>query len=1083
MGSAQSKTVQNAPKLVGAGFAVLRTPLLPFEEFEKWSSLAIAQAAADQTVCIESNRARHADHSKHPLELLRAFVGTDAFTDAIKVASPALHRALSEWLSGRGKTERDRLEQSLIRYFGRATFRTTPFGLFAGCSLMRIGDSSDFTLCDRTAYSRHSRLDMDHIAELSRAIIADPLSRQHLPLFRNSSAAEIGGRLHYVEARYVNRFRQYALTAVEPIPEIRELLDAAREGVTFEALADRLRTDGFEDEEINEFLNELVDTQLLIPAVEPNLTGPEAAQTLAKDLRDAGFGTEIELVLRQVISKLAEIDAAGVGCRSDQYDEALSPLSTLSVPVDPSKILQVDLFKPSPELTLGSTVVSDAIEAAEILAAASIRIERMVEFAARFEERYETLEVPLLEVLDDEVGIGFPDADRNDRVMRRFLERMRQRDLWLGELRARAERHGTRSVELTDGDLSKIRSGETPPLCDSVAVMATIVAESSTHVDAQKYQLLVQYLAGPSGARLLGRFAHLHPELEDRLKEYVRAEELLRPDDLFAEIVHLPQGRIGNIAARPILRDYEISYLGRSGTTRDRQIDVADLTVSVRGGRVVLRSLKFDREVRPRLSCAHNFSSGRDLPVYRFLAALQDHGVVGSCAWSWGNHASASFLPRVSRGRIVLSRAMWNLSADDIKAIAKGAPDTKAKAFADWRAKWSVPRYLVFCEGDHRLPIDCDNPRSVESLRGLIQDSRSALLEEMLPHPTEMCVRGPEGRFTNEVVIPLVREKSATPTDAASQKQTSISKHLRNDARNATRRYAPGDEWVYAKLYCGRGSSDSVLRTVVAPLITSLEQQQLISKWFFLRYADPHPHIRIRFKGQNDGLGHVMQLVSNECRAEVANGRISRLVFDTYLPEVERYGGASSVELAESLFHGDSEATLALLRGEANGEAPASIDREMMALAGFDRYFADAALPLPERITLLEKRLGNPPAVVRRSRSTAFRARRNAVGAAVTLARGEGADSWVAEILAKRSARNAEVFRQLRAMEERNELMADINDMLFSFTHMSVNRLLPNASEMEVLLYDFLHRHYTSERARSSTGAVAREDTLATAVN
>ena len=36
---------------------------------------------------------------------------------------------------------------------------------------------------------------------------------------------------------------------------------------------------------------------------------------------------------------------------------------------------------------------------------------------------------------------------------------------------------------------------------------------------------------------------------------------------------------------------------------------------------------------------------------------------MASCACIWGPHASAPFLPRVTRGRLILSLARWNLDA------------------------------------------------------------------------------------------------------------------------------------------------------------------------------------------------------------------------------------------------------------------------------------------------------------------------------------------------------------------------------------------------------------------------------------
>ena len=111
------------------------------------------------------------------------------------------------------------------------------------------------------------------------------------------------------------------------------------------------------------------------------------------------------------------------------------------------------------------------------------------------------------------------------------------------------------------------------------------------------FRLLFEGIAGPSGARLLGRFCHGDPVLRERVRAYVRAEEGGRPDAVFAEIAHLPEPRAGNILHRPVFRDHEITYRGASGAPVERQIPVTDLRVSVEGERIVLRSARLGREV------------------------------------------------------------------------------------------------------------------------------------------------------------------------------------------------------------------------------------------------------------------------------------------------------------------------------------------------------------------------------------------------------------------------------------------------------------------------------------------------------
>ena len=61
------------------------------------------------------------------------------------------------------------------------------------------------------------------------------------------------------------------------------------------------------------------------------------------------------------------------------------------------------------------------------------------------------------------------------------------------------------------------------------------------------------------------------------METHLRAEEACRPHAVFAEIIHLPQPRAGNVARRPVLRAYELPYLARSGADPDRWLRLEDL--------------------------------------------------------------------------------------------------------------------------------------------------------------------------------------------------------------------------------------------------------------------------------------------------------------------------------------------------------------------------------------------------------------------------------------------------------------------------------------------------------------------------
>ena len=71
----------------------------------------------------------------------------------------------------------------------------------------------------------------------------------------------------------------------------------------------------------------------------------------------------------------------------------------------------------------------------------------------------------------------------------------------------------------------------------------------------------------------------------------------------------------------------------------------------------------------------------------------------------------------------------------------------------------------------------------------------------------------------------------------------------RSSSVEATRFFPTGSEWLYAKLYTGTVAADHALREIVAPLVREMIEAEAADRWFFIRYADPETHLRMRFHG------------------------------------------------------------------------------------------------------------------------------------------------------------------------------------------------------------------------------------------
>jgi thiopeptide-type bacteriocin biosynthesis protein len=1059
-----------------SGFFVLRTPLLPFTAVARWSHGLEAPAVADDAAALGEAIAGDRFRLRSRLEEI---VAEPAFREAVFVASPSLEAAIDVWRKDPDSERGHRAEVALIAYLMRAAARPTPFGLFAGCTTGTIGTATSLRLRGSDSFRRQTRLDMDYLWTLARAIEADPKLRPGLRYRPNSSLYEVGDRLLFAEARYSATGRSYHLVAVGKTSYLTQTLARARDGERLDVLAGALTCDDISETEAAEYLADLVDSQLLEADSQPQLTGPPPAATMAATLASRPATAWIGEKLSRAVAGLAAIDARGVGAPPERYREVAALLDDMPVKPDLSRFVQVDLVKPGAEATLAAVVVADILRGARTLHALAPHHDdnALASFRERFAQRYETREMPLAQVLDEETGIGFAasghaGADGAPLLaglpLGRPPERQRSwtaRDAFLHRKLTRAITDGSKQIRIDPDEADALRGPGDPPLPGAFEVVAGVIAESGEAIGRGDYQVLIGSAGGPSGARLLGRFCHADDDLRTFTEAHLRAEEVASPDAVFAEVVHLPQGRTGNILSRPVLRGYEIQYLGRSGAPSGRQLPLSDLLVSVQGERIVLRSRRLAREVIPRLTSAHNHTHG-GLGVYRFLCALQHQGVAPGVIWDWGPLGHVPFLPRVVSGRAVLSRAMWNLGEPDLAAFALPRGAAQFHAVQQLRARLGLPRYIALADADNELLTDLDNVLCVESLAHQVRRRASARVVEFLPGPGQLAVAGPQGHFTHQVVVPFVRS-APRPGPSAELIQPPQA------GRPVERRFPPGSEWLYVKLFTGPATADQVL-LLAAPLLAASLAAGSIDSWHFVRYGDPDWHVRLRMHGPADVLlGELLPRLRDLAEPLLRTSQLWRIQLDTYEREVERYGGDLAIGHAERVFHADSEAVVAIMR-ELPGDAGADL-RWRLALRGIDQLFRDLGLTLAQRRAIAGR--------ARQGYGREFGAGgefQRAVGARLRQHRADlevlfGADGDLPGQIANcvraldlRSAAIATAASQIRAVAGTGA-GPGLPEVAMSFAHMHANRLLRSAQRaQELVLYEMLDRLYASRAARDA---------------
>lgn len=909
------------------------------------------------------------------------------------------------------------VRQSLLKYFLRMSTRPTPYGLLAGVSLGKWGASSHVSW-DAKRLKPHHRLDIEYLLALILALERMPKVQRQLRFYTNPIYY-----CHQDSLRYLDQQDgSHVISEVELTEPLRQLLTDAQQGLTLQALEAKLTGQEYSKQAALSFIESLITNQLLISELRPALTGENPLQSLLQKLGSLQDVSPELAFLRALEKPVLPMEINTTLPNNDLY---ATPLAKIPV------VQQTDLFLQTQSCTL-SRKVQELItsQLSDLLVLPATQTDSSIlSFAKRFRARYGAQSVPLLQALDPDWGIGFvsqvapyaplveglvppvssPDSDSDSAAYRALRTKVLKQAL----------KENRTSIKIEAEELTPFQPSRTK-IPTSFYALGNLIASSSSSLDKGFFLFHLLSVHGPSAANLMARFASHDSALSDHLVHALQEEEAQEPEAVFAEIVYLPMGRAGNVIQRPQLRAYEIPCLGKASVDPEFQIPLDDLSIQVEeSGYIHLFSSRLQKKVIPRLSSAHNPAQGPH--VYQFLVALQsqEHGF--PLAWDWKELKEEPFLPRIMYQNICLCRARWRI-----------------KGYIPLR---SLPRWVCLTNYDQELVLDLTTDWGRELLQAELAKHNTLILQEWLMPNKHCWIREQNTAYTNEVILPFKSLKPRAP------------KPMPNLTFHQPYAFPPGSSWLYAKLYAGPAVQEELLTTLIPSILTQLTDR--LKSWFFIRYADPELHLRLRLQG-NDSYFYVraLALLEKILTPFLASNQLYWQL-DTYQREVDRYSPEAMLT-SEDLFCVDSSATLAYLQTEWQSQ-----ERILFALQSIDAYLDDAGFNLEakqafthqqEKAFLLEHQADK---TFRQQLNQRYQAYQPRIHAALAY---PSEDSK--RILQSRSTKILPLFAQLAQVGALPKSLPD-------YLHMSINRLFTaHQRTYELLTYYFLTRYYTSQLAR-----------------
>jgi thiopeptide-type bacteriocin biosynthesis protein len=958
------------------------------------------------------------------------------------------------------KRDADRMRAKLLRYEIRMATRPTPFGLFAGVAMGGWGSHTDFSIRSTCARTK-TRPDMAWLMALVHSAEAIPAVRRRLRLVANPLALLEGGRMVLTERTPGGGATQAMPVSVRATGVVKQALQLAKTPIAYDDLSARIleTNQNATREKVDKLLTELWEQTFLLTDLRPPLTTDDPARYVADRL--AGIPEAEDLAKRLV--GLLEASAAWDRLEdADGVERFEAQLKQTGIVTESSQQapVQVDMAM-SVGGRIHQMVGEEAARAAEILLRLSpfpYGSGAIAAYRQAYVGRYgHDREVPLLELLDPNRGLG-PMSQHAFGPVGPDPTRAARRSRTLMQLACAALRDHQRTVILDEETLGKLETWT--PAANAVPVSLdlnfSLGARSAGAIDEGDFTLVVgPNLGALAAGRNLGRFSQmLSPEGPACLASAAAQEEALAADHLWAEFVYLPVSlRMANVVIRPAVRSHEVVLGASAGVPASGVIPPDELVAGVKEGRFYVRWPAAGKRVM--FTSGHMLSYHNAPAIGRFLMDLSSDGRALFSTFDWGPAEGFPYLPRVQSGRIVLRPAQWRIQQDDLDLKSAEA---FRRSLKKWRAAWDAPRHICLTVGDNRLVLDLEDEDQAREIYAELQPLKEGdfiIVQEVLPGLDEAWMPGPGGNYYSELIASMVLRGGIQAGKADKKAGTQPTASMATEVAQVDpglRRKPPGSEWLFVKLYCPRRLENDVISDAMFGFAEKAVASGLADSWFFIRYSDPEPHIRLRFHGTPERLtAHLFPHVCEWAGRLMSGGHCSKFVFDTYEPEVERFGGPLGLRVAEEIFYADSRSVADLIRCASKKLWPQ--DQTSLLAISVDDLLRGLGMDEADRLRWYRKQAteGGPEI------GADYRARklvlRSLLGRSDAYLAETAGGAEIASALAGRRQRLAPIAGLLRELEQEGKLTGSRDELCASFVHLHLNRMagLEGAAEQRIL--------------------------------
>lgn len=809
------------------------------------------------------------------------------FRQAILCASESLYASMNDYISGKiySAKRKRQIESSLCQYWIRMSTRATPFGLFSSVSMGN-------TELDNNSNAFYAVVDADCEWLFTLSKVVEEKYLEHLSFITNDLVSDNG---IYFKLPYIPGADDNTPVMVEKNPITTYIVEQCKSaqksyGDLIEEIQHIYPEIG--NSHIRDNIKQLLGYDVILSSLRPNLHCSNLLGSFYEQLKKRNIANELSTQLEDCLAKIDYISNHIFAENTEQ--ELFLLISNMRKLNNTARVLKIDLLKKPTQCVVNKENIADIEDFANFFVSALTHLKSKFtvydEYKDLFLNEYGDYKmVQLSELIDQKTGIGLP------HTFKEFHNKKRGQKVYKNEpspqflyyfIKKYRQAIQNSSAIVIDDMIDKIGTrenlGNAPVSFDLIFKIATDDEGKSVFICNKDFGCI-------GAGRTIGRFTANWKEAADIMKDLSLAEHTDK-DCVICDLLYMPKRlHLGNVATGSKLYEYSLAFYQH---TTQHHIPISDLYIMIENNKFQLVSKQLGKKIKVNTSNLLYYFG--DSPEIRFIKEIQFDGVIRWECDILDRLLSFDYMPEIRYKSFILRPETWTI-----------VPPIRFACFDNFD-KWFVEEYgflknkrvsLLFA--DNELLIDINN-----------QQCRYLIYKQYLHENRVTIVKyysSDNVSYATEISLPFICEDKIFEHNVKCVNGIQNNKNQISFISNRTLQL--GKEWVTLNLY-GCPAPEKYISNQLKKTISKMISLGLIDGFFFLHYADPMYHIRVRFFKKNGSLD--MDKITTCFNEHIKNGYVFSFEFTTYNREVERYGGQEGTRAAEGIFCIESQIVMQL---------------------------------------------------------------------------------------------------------------------------------------------------------------------------